>query len=67
MNEEEKGDIEVTKMQNESEAKKIHPNLSHKPTAVVIPNATYTKPNDPPKSLPEIVTEYNDVTNLPGQ
>ena len=27
----------------------------------------YTQPNDPPKSLPEIVTEYNDVTDLPGE
>ena len=67
MNEEEKGDTEVPKMQKVPQAKEIQPNLSQKPTAVVTPNATDTQPNDPPKSLPEIITEYNDVTDLPGE
>ena len=66
INEEGKGDAEVPKMQKVPKAK-LQPNLSQKPTAVVTPNATYTHPNDPPKSLPEIVTEYNDVTDFPGE
>ena len=46
-------------------SKEIQPNLSQKPTAVVTPNTTDTQPNDPPNSLPDIITEYGDVADFP--
>ena len=56
INEEHNEDTEVLEVQKVPTAK-VQPNLSQKPTAVVTPNATYTQPNDPPESLPEVVTE----------
>ena len=56
---------EVPEVQKVPQAKEIQPNLSQKPTAVVTPNATVTQPNDPPNSLPDIITEYGDVADFP--
>ena len=56
---------EVPEVQIVLQAKEIQPNLSQKPTAVVAPNTTDTQPNDPPYSLPDIITEYGDVADFP--
>ena len=47
------------------QAKEIQPNQSQKPTAVVMPNATDTQPNDPPNSLSDIITEHGNVADFP--
>ena len=54
---------EVPEVQKVPQAKGIQPNLSQKPTAVVTPNTTVTQPNDPPNSLPDIITKYGDVAD----
>ena len=65
MNEGSKENTEGPKVQKVPKAKEVQPNLSQKPTAVVTSNATYTQPNDHPKSLPDLVTESVDGADHP--
>ena len=67
---------EVSEVQKVPEAKNIQPNLSQEPTDslsvladVTLPTSDTTQPNtqlnDPPKSLPDLVTESIDGADCP--